>query len=29
MDQFSAKVHLTEPLGDVTVLDVDAGGAPS
>jgi len=24
---FSTKVHLTEPLGDVTVLDVDAGGA--
>ena len=22
-----ARVHLTEPLGDVTVLDVDAGGA--
>ncbi|MEM7042547.1 MAG: ABC transporter ATP-binding protein [Pseudomonadota bacterium] len=22
----TAKVHLTEPLGDVTVLDVDAGG---
>ncbi len=25
--RFAAKVHLTEPLGDVTVLDVDAGGA--
>ncbi len=25
--KFEAKVHLTEPLGDVTVLDVDAGGA--
>jgi multiple sugar transport system ATP-binding protein len=24
---FPAKVHLTEPLGDVTVLDVEAGGA--
>jgi multiple sugar transport system ATP-binding protein len=24
---FSTRVHLTEPLGDVTVLDVDAGGA--
>ncbi|MGI9436606.1 MAG: ABC transporter ATP-binding protein [Geminicoccaceae bacterium] len=24
---FPAKVRLTEPLGDVTVLDVDAGGA--
>lgn len=23
----SAKVHLTEPLGDVTVLDIEAGGA--
>lgn len=25
--QFTAKVHLTEPLGDVTVLDVKASGA--
>lgn len=25
--RFKAKVHLTEPLGDVTVLDVEAGGA--
>jgi multiple sugar transport system ATP-binding protein len=25
--RFAAKVHLTEPLGDVTVLDVEAGGA--
>jgi multiple sugar transport system ATP-binding protein len=25
--RFPAKVHLTEPLGDVTVLDLDAGGA--
>jgi len=25
--QLAAKVHLTEPLGDVTVLDVEAGGA--
>ncbi|MGH1477795.1 MAG: ABC transporter ATP-binding protein [Geminicoccales bacterium] len=25
--KFSAKVHLTEPLGDVTVLDLDASGA--
>ena len=25
--KFATKVHLTEPLGDVTVLDVDAGGA--
>lgn len=24
--RFSTKVHLTEPLGDVTVLDIDAGG---
>ena len=24
---FEAGVHLTEPLGDVTVLDLDAGGA--
>jgi multiple sugar transport system ATP-binding protein len=24
--QFPATVHLTEPLGDVTVIDVDAGG---
>ena len=24
---FPAKVHLTEPLGDVTVLDIEAGGA--
>ncbi|MGI9487065.1 MAG: ABC transporter ATP-binding protein [Geminicoccaceae bacterium] len=24
--RISAKVHLTEPLGDVTVLDVEAGG---
>jgi multiple sugar transport system ATP-binding protein len=24
---FAATVHLTEPLGDVTVLDVEAGGA--
>ena len=24
--QFPATVHLTEPLGDVTVLDVEAGG---
>ncbi|NJO37566.1 MAG: TOBE domain-containing protein [Rhizobiales bacterium] len=23
----AGKVHLTEPLGDVTVLDVEAGGA--
>lgn len=26
--QFTAKVHLTEPLGDVTILDVDAQGTP-
>ena len=25
--QVPAKVHLTEPLGDVTILDVEAGGA--
>jgi multiple sugar transport system ATP-binding protein len=25
--RFAATVHLTEPLGDVTVLDLDAGGA--
>ncbi|MEZ5932467.1 MAG: ABC transporter ATP-binding protein [Alphaproteobacteria bacterium] len=25
--KLAARVHLTEPLGDVTVLDVDAGGA--
>jgi ABC-type sugar transport system ATPase subunit len=25
--RFAATVHLTEPLGDVTVLDVEAGGA--
>ena len=24
--RFPATVHLTEPLGDVTVLDLDAGG---
>ena len=23
---FAATVHLTEPLGDVTVLDIEAGG---
>ena len=23
---FRARVHLTEPLGDVTILDLDAGG---
>ena len=25
--RFPATVHLTEPLGDVTVLDLEAGGA--
>jgi multiple sugar transport system ATP-binding protein len=25
--RFAATVHLTEPLGDVTVLDIEAGGA--
>jgi multiple sugar transport system ATP-binding protein len=24
---FEASIHLTEPLGDVTVLDLEAGGA--
>ena len=24
--RLSGKVHLTEPLGDVTILDVDVGG---
>ena len=26
INEFQPEVHLTEPLGDVTILDVEAGG---